>query len=463
MNAPRIVIVDIAGSACPAERCGRIETLLRRASPAPELDILRVTQVPLVNLSPAPDLLFLRPSSGHSLPQLVSHLRQRDSSAAFVGLCCATQETPATVWQSLCNGLDDFLCCPFTELDLLPRVLRLLPQWHARPIAHEDEIPLGVSIDGVLGESPAFLRVLAQLPKIANTDATVLLTGETGTGKEVIARTLHYQSPRHGQPFIPVNCGALPDHLLENELFGHSKGAFTDASSAAKGLLAEAEGGTLFLDEVDALSAAAQVKLLRVLQTREYRPLGSTKSTLANVRIIAATNADLRTQVHAGLFRADLYYRLHLLSVQLPPLRERCPDIPLLARHFLQQYGQLHGRAALRLTPSAIRKLMTYPWPGNVRELEGVIQRSVILLSTSVVDAEDLDLPTAAVQIVSGARHLRAAKSQVIEQFEQSYLTDLLTAHSGNVTQAAKQAGKDRRTLQRLLRRHGLDRRVYSQ
>jgi DNA-binding NtrC family response regulator len=303
--------------------------------------------------------------------------------------------------------------------------------------------------------------VLAQLPKIATTDTTVLLTGETGTGKEVIARAIHYQSPRHGQPFIPVNCGALPDHLLENELFGHTKGAFTDASSTEKGLLAEAEGGTLFLDEVDALSAAAQVKLLRMLQDREYRPLGSPKSMRANVRIVAATNTDLRQQVHTGRFREDLYYRLYVLSVRLPSLRERRTDIAQLARHFLVQYGQRHGREELRLAPSAVRKLLAYPWPGNVRELEGVIQRTVLLLSSTVVEAEDLDLPAARVAEVSDTGSLRAAKSQAVEQFEQVYLINLLTAHSGNVTQAAKQAGKDRRTLQRLLRKHGLDRREY--
>ncbi len=463
MNVPRIVIMDSADRSCPAERCDQIEMVLRRAFPALALDIQRVTQVPSVELSSAPDLFLLRPSRGNSLLQLVPRLRQEYCSAALIGLCCADCETPETVWQSLRNGLDDFLCCPFTELDFIPRVQRLLPRRHSCSVTHEDELPAVVPVDGVIGESPAFLRVLAQVPKVASTDATVLLTGETGTGKEVMARAIHYHSPRYGQPFIPVNCGALPDHLLENELFGHAKGAFTDASSAEKGLLAEAEGGTLFLDEVDALSAAAQVKLLRVLQNREYRPLGSAKSKQANVRIVAATNADLRRQVQAGRFREDLYYRLHLLSLRLPPLRERRDDILPLARHFLVQYGQRHGREALHLTPGAVRKLVAYSWPGNVRELEGVMQRTVILLSSTVVEAEDLDLPSAPTHDVSGTGQLREAKGHAVEQFEHAYLVDLLTAHGGNVTQAAKQAGKDRRTLQRLLRKHGLDRREYRQ
>jgi DNA-binding NtrC family response regulator len=306
------------------------------------------------------------------------------------------------------------------------------------------------------------LHVLAQLSKIASVDATVLLTGETGTGKEVIARAIHYHSPRKGQPFVPVNCGALPDHLLENELFGHARGAFTDASSAEKGLLAEAEGGTLFLDEIDALSASAQVKLLRVLQDREYRQLGSTKSRSANVRIITATNTDLLRQVRAGRFREDLYYRLHLLCLRLPPLRERNMDIALLARHFLLQYGQRHGREELRLTPCAVQKLTAYPWPGNVRELEGVIQRAVVLCSAPILQPQDLELPTDVEQsAIPGNSSLRAAKSQMLGQFERGYLINLLTAHGGNVTQAAKQAGKERRAFQRLLRKHEVDRREY--
>ena len=288
MNTSRIVIMDVAGRACPAERCDRLDTLLRTAFPAPEPRIQRVTQVSPVDISPPPDLLFLRPSHGQTLPQLVPRLRQGGTPAALIGLCCADRETPATVWHSLRNGLDDFLCCPFTEIDLVPRVHRLLQRRDLHPASQEREPRVALHLDGVVGESPAFLRVLEQVAKLAGTDATVLLTGETGTGKEVVARAIHYRSLRHGQPFIPVNCGALPDHLLENELFGHAKGAFTDASSAEKGLLAEAEGGTLFLDEIDALSAAAQVKLLRVLQEREYRPLGSPKSRSANVRIIAA-------------------------------------------------------------------------------------------------------------------------------------------------------------------------------
>jgi DNA-binding NtrC family response regulator len=309
-----------------------------------------------------------------------------------------------------------------------------------------------------VGESACFLRVIEKISPLARSEATVLILGETGTGKELFARAIHYHSPRKGKPFIPVNCGALPDHLVENELFGHTKGAFTDASSAEKGLLAEAEGGTLFLDEIDTLSASAQVKLLRFLQDREYRPLGSAKSRIADVRIIAATNADLRQQVQAKRFREDLYYRLKILSLSLPPLRERVEDIPLLATHFLTRYGSQYGQGSVRLSSGALQKLRAYPWPGNVRELEGVIQQAVILASSSTLRPDDLDLPSPYPSRVSEGDSFREAKTQAIGQFERAYLIDLLATHEGNVTRAAKSAGKERRAFQRLLQKYDLNR-----
>jgi DNA-binding NtrC family response regulator len=286
----------------------------------------------------------------------------------------------------------------------------------------------------------------------------VLIAGETGTGKELVARAIHYQSPRQGKPFIPVNCGALPDHLFENELFGHTKGAYTDASSPEKGLVAEAEAGTLFLDEVDTLSASAQVKLLRFLQNREYRPLGSSKSITADVRILAATNADLRQQVQTKRFREDLYYRLNIVALRLPPLRERPEDIPLLADHFLRRYASHYGRGSLQFAAAALHKLVAYPWPGNVRELESVIQRAVLLAPCPVLQPDDIDLHLSYQCTVSEPESFHTAKARAIEQFERTYLNTLLTAHQGNVTHAAKHTGEARRSLQRLLKKHGLNR-----
>ncbi|KAA0242848.1 MAG: sigma-54-dependent Fis family transcriptional regulator [Candidatus Brocadia sp. AMX2] len=233
--------------------------------------------------------------------------------------------------------------------------------------------------------------MIEKIPSLAWSDATVMIYGETGTGKELIARAIHYNSHRHGKPFIPVNCGALPDHLIENELFGHAKGAFTDASTAEKGLIAEAEGGALFLDEVDTLSSSAQIKLLRFLQDKEYRHLGSSKSRGADVRVIAATNSNLWYLVETKRFREDLYYRLNVLSVTLPPLRERVSDIPLLAAHFLTRYAKQNRRGLLHLSGDAMQKLIHYPWSGNVRELEGVIQRAAVLCASSVLEPEDID------------------------------------------------------------------------
>jgi DNA-binding NtrC family response regulator len=308
-----------------------------------------------------------------------------------------------------------------------------------------------------VGESKQFHQAIGKIPLLAQSDTTILITGETGTGKELVARAVHYQSARHGKPFIPVNCGALPDNLFENELFGHIKGAFTDASSTASGLVAEAEGGTMLLDEVDTLSASAQVKLMRFLQDREYRPLGSPRNVIADVRIVAASNVDLWHQVQQKRVREDLFYRLNVLSIHLPPLRDRIEDIPLLAAHFLAQYASQYDRGPLRLSPGALQRILAYPWPGNVRELEGVIERAVILTSDSVLQPENIDLIDLVKSKVSEIGSFRDAKAQTIEQFERSYLTNLLSVHRGNITWAAKQAGKDRRGFQRLLRKYSLE------
>jgi DNA-binding NtrC family response regulator len=311
----------------------------------------------------------------------------------------------------------------------------------------------------LVGGSAMFLKVVAKIQPLASSDATVLISGETGTGKELFALAIHHHSPRKGYLFIPVNCGALPEQLVENELFGHAKGAFTGAAAAEAGLLAEAAGGTLFLDEVDSLSPSAQAKLLRLLQNCEYRPLGSSKSIKADVRILVATNTDLRQQVEAKLFRQDLYHRLNVLSLHIPPLRDRMEDTSLLAMHFLTRYASQSGRGSLRFSPGATEKLLAYHWPGNVRELEGVIQRAVILSSSPVLQPDDLDLPFSAQDRAhpEGAS-FQDAKDLAIRQFERTYAMNLLTAYAGNVTWAAKAAGMDRRTFQRLLKRYGLDR-----
>ena len=295
---------------------------------------------------------------------------------------------------SVLTKVDDFLPCPFHESELLLRVRRLLQSKGTKAISSEKPgTNEALHFGALVGESESFVRAIKNILPLAQSDATVLICGETGTGKELFARAIHYHSPRRNKPFIPVNCAALPDHLFENELFGHVKGAFTDASSSEKGLIAEAEGGTLILDEVDTLSPAAQAKLLRFLQNGEYRPLGSSRSVTASVRIIAATNTDLFDRVKAKLFREDLYFRLNALSVIIPPLRERIEDIVHLSNHFLTQYAKERNTERRGISSDALRKLMAYEWPGNVRELEGVILRALVLTTSATLQPEDINLP----------------------------------------------------------------------
>jgi len=326
----------------------------------------------------------------------------------------------------------------------------------------------------LIGTSKCFLQATGMIPILSASKSTVLISGETGTGKELFARAIHYSGERRSKPFVPVNCAALPDHLIENELFGHSKGAFTGALVEKLGLLHEANGGTLFLDEINSLSMTVQSKLLRMLQEQEFRPLGSTKSQKIDVKIIAATNVNLRHLVEIRQFREDLFYRLNVLSIALPPLRERKEDILLLANHSLNVYAKEFGKK-LNLGHTAKTKLMGHAWPGNVRELQGVIQRAVAMGSGVTLEAHDLDLPEIEKPDLTGPTmslmsrggisddcSFQDMKTKVIEEFERAYLSELLATHHGNISKAARAAKKERRALQRLLQKHGLDRRIFS-
>jgi two-component system response regulator GlrR len=325
--------------------------------------------------------------------------------------------------------------------------------------------------ENLIGVSEPFSRVLRKIPRLASSDATVLITGETGTGKEVVAKAIHENSNRHERPFIPVNCGALPEDLVENELFGHARGAYTGAANSGKGLLAEAEGGTLFLDELNSLSLSAQAKLLRFLQNREYRVLGSTRLLHADVRIVAATNVDLGKEISAGNFRADLYHRLHVLSVEMPPLRQRREDVPLLAEHFAQFFAGRYNREEICFHPDALAAMQRHDWPGNVRELQSVIERAVLLASDRELREDDIGLPrpdpnvtgsagdeAAPAHVPTGHEVFREAKERMVRQFERSYLVQVMAAVDGNVSRAARLAGMQRRDFQRLLRKHDVRR-----
>jgi two-component system, NtrC family, response regulator GlrR len=318
MEPIHVAILELDPKACQENHGARLTMLLRDVLSPSAITVQSFHHLPSKMCSP-PTLIFVRPVCAESLSELVPCLRKRWCGAAIIGLFWTGKYTPAAVSRALRTDLNDFLCCPFRDFDVFPRMQQLLQgngQTNTTPQA--EEVHAWLRPEGIVGESKPFLQVVEHTLRVASSDATILLAGETGTGKELVARAVHYGSPRRSKPFVPVNCGALPDHLVENELFGHTKGAYTDASTSEQGLVAEAEEGTLFLDEVDTLSASAQVKLLRFLQDRAYRPVGSARSRTANVRIIAATNTDLWQQVQAQRFREDLYYRLHVLAFRLP-------------------------------------------------------------------------------------------------------------------------------------------------
>jgi two-component system, NtrC family, response regulator GlrR len=268
-------------------------------------------------------------------------------------------------------------------------------------------------------------------------------------------RAIHALSARSKGPFVPLNCGAIPVDLLENELFGHQAGAYTGAGAATQGLVREADGGTLFLDEIDSLPVPAQVKLLRFLQDKQFRSLGSSKTSQADLRIIAACNGNLEEAVRAGRFRKDLYYRLNVTRLTLPPLRERMEDVPALARHFLSKYATLFSRPARELSNGAMQRLMDYAWPGNVRELEHVIECSVVHSETAVVSASVIPLPS--IERDSIEDSFRALKARAVADFERSYIARALKANEGNISRAARAAKKNRRAFWELLRKHRIE------
>lgn len=317
----------------------------------------------------------------------------------------------------------------------------------------------------LIGSSSAFLSTLKILKKYSKYDVPVLIRGETGTGKEMAARAIHYLSGRADQPFIPVDCGALPENLVENELFGHERGAYTDARQSQLGLVTQADGGTLFLDEIDALSLKAQVTLLRFLQSREYRPLGGQRSQIANIRIIAATNANLTALVAEEKFRQDLLFRIDVLSLILPALRQRVGDVEILASYFLDKYRRRYNKPAQDIHLQTLVWMRQYDWPGNVRELENFIHRELLLSEDGVIKYVDGDLSELRERRFLLDRRLdisldlsfNEAKTKLVLDFEKKYLRLLMQESSGNVTKAARISGKERRALGKLLKKHDID------
>jgi DNA-binding NtrC family response regulator len=317
----------------------------------------------------------------------------------------------------------------------------------------------------LIGESPVFRGAVELIRKMAACDATVLTIGETGTGKEVAAREIHYLGVRREAPFIPINCGAIPETLVESELFGHARGAFTDAREARHGLVAQAEGGTLFLDEIEAISERGQVALLRFLQDREYRPVGGAARG-ADVRVIAASNVNLPNIAASGRFRQDLLFRLNVLTLELPPLRDRGEDVVLFARAFLRRFSHQYRKPPRSIAPEAIAALRAHSWPGNVRELENLIHRAVLLEDGPTLTLGTLRPATQGVESPSAialmAKRFRDAKAEAIASFERAYVSELLTRTGGNISLAARLSGKERSRLSKLIRKYGLQRSLFS-
>ncbi|MCE7893086.1 MAG: sigma-54-dependent Fis family transcriptional regulator [Sorangiineae bacterium PRO1] len=385
-----------------------------------------------------------------------AHARWRDIPV----LLMTGQATVSAAVEAMRLGAYDYLVKPVDPQNtLIPAVRRAIE--HKRLVARnrflESQLQASQRAQGLVGESAAMRQVGAHVSAVAPADVTVLVLGESGTGKELVARAVHQQSDRSGRPFVDVNCAALTDSLLESELFGHMKGAFTGATSARRGLFETASSGTLFMDEVGELAPTTQARLLRVLQEGTIRPVGSSESRKVNVRIIAATNRDLAKEVEAGRFRQDLYYRLNVFSIEIPPLRERREDIPALVQHFLHKHGQRLGRGKPHVEPATLEALTAYHWPGNVRELENTVERALVLCRGDTITAELLPATLRANAVGPSGHASDSLTLQPLadarDEFMRAYLDRVLKVAGGNVAEAARLSGMDASNFRRLVKR----------
>jgi two-component system, NtrC family, response regulator HydG len=408
--------------------------------------------------------------SGLELLSAVKHRRPEVEVIMMTGH--ATVETALAAVRA---GAYDYLTKPFDDVELVARaVAKAAERKNLFDRNRQLETALrekeGAPGEGLVGNSAPMREVTRMIDAVAYSAATVLVTGESGTGKELVARALHARSPRKGHPFVALNCGALTETLLESELFGHVKGAFTGAQRDQKGLFDAADTGTIFLDEIGDIPLATQVRLLRVLQEGEIKRVGSADSVKVDVRVIAATHRDLPKLVKVGKFREDLFYRLNVINVPLPALRERVEDIPLLAHHFLRRYAERLAKKVRALSPEAIELLCGYRWPGNVRELENAVERAVVLCRGEVITPADLppavtgrtaplvrEAPANGDESAWLTLSYAAAKEQALRRFEKSYVEALMRACDNNISAAARKAGMDRSNFKRVLRKYRTD------
>jgi two-component system response regulator AtoC len=406
----------------------------------------------------SPDLILcdLRMPGRDGLSLLPDLARRRPDAPVILMSAHGTEELAL---EAMRRGAYDYLAKPFQPAELLLTIRKA----HERERLRRRSELLARDVERAVGERPivaassSMIEVLELVERAAEYKATVLLTGESGTGKEVLARAIHAQSPRRSEAFVAVNCGAIPENLLESELFGHAKGAFTGADRARRGLFPEADGGTLFLDEIGEMPPALQVKLLRVLQEEEVRPLGESKPRRVDVRVVAATARDLENEVAGGRFREDLFYRLNVLRVAVPPLRERREDIPLLVDHFLARFRDALAKPVRGIADEALARLVAHAWPGNVRELENVLERAVILARDETIGLRELPANLGVAEAAPGAesagdfslrRARRAAESEVIRR--------ALRETGGNRTHAARLLGVSHRALLYKLKEYGI-------
>jgi two-component system response regulator HydG len=349
--------------------------------------------------------------------------------------------------QAVKTGAEEYLAKPFTDSELISAARKALDKLLMRKHMRSQLQKKGSAPFGIVGSSKAIHKVFQSIEKAAATSATVLITGESGTGKELVARAIHYTSSRAGAPFVPVNCGGIPESLLESELFGYVKGAFTGAFESRAGFFQTADGGTIFLDEISETSTAMQIKLLRVLQDKEVCMIASRRPQKVDVRILAATNKDLSESVAKGKFREDLFYRINVISINIPPLRERGEDILILARHFAERFSKEYNKPPCQFSENALKVLRSYYWPGNVRELENLIQSLLIMKDGLVIDTPDLPaLMRFSVMKENGFK-------RTLAQVEREYIDNVLAMVNGNKTEAARILGITRKTLREKLKK----------
>ncbi len=386
------------------------------------------------------------------------NLIRRQNSVVPVVMMTAFGSVETAV-EAMKAGATDFLLKPFSLEHLMQVVHKALEMRALRDENRQLKAELGrrYEFDNIIGRSPAMQEIFAAIERVAPSRATVLLTGESGVGKDLIARAIHFHSPRRDRPLVKINCTAIPENLMESELFGYEKGAFTGAQSAKPGKFEQADTGTVFLDEIGDVPAAIQVKLLRVLQEREFERLGSNTTRHIDVRLIAATNQDLRAALEQGTFREDLYYRLNVVPLNIPPLRERKQDIPFLANHFIGKLAPETGTRVDSITDAGMEKLIGYHWPGNVRELENVIERGLVMATSAQLDAGDIKLESAPRPRAQNDGPAFLPPGMSLDDYEQELIREALRRADGNKSQAARLLGLTRNALRYRLTQMGLE------